>query len=188
MDTNLLMLGALALGFILIASGYLWWRLHYRTLSARLTADGVQVVEVLVREGYHPASVRVRAGRPVRLMLRRDEDDLCSAGIYLTEPPLRRRLPAFTTTVISFTPEKTGTHLFTCEEGRHRGHLIVEPPVCSPTPDRSITCDRENGSRSHRPDNHPTTALTALLLRALIATSVTDSTRLTEAASVRTDL
>ena len=124
MDANLLTLAALGLGIIALAGGgYRSWRSHAR--EDRLTTNGVQVVEVLVRDGYHPNRVRVRAGRPVHLVLRRDESDPCSASIYLTEPPLRRHLPAFTTTVITFTPEKPGNHLFTCEEGRHRGHLVV---------------------------------------------------------------
>jgi plastocyanin domain-containing protein len=152
MDTSLLMLGALALGLVAVTCvHYLWWRPHPRTVSARLASDGVQVVEVLVRDGYHPSSVRVRAGQPVRLMLRRDESDACSAGIYFTEPPLRRRLPAFATTVITFTPEKTGTHLFTCEEGRYRGHLIVEPPSRSHTPVRALACRHESGGRLRPP-------------------------------------
>ena len=130
MDLNLLPWIGLTIGLLAVGGGgcYLWWRSPRRMASARIAADGVQVVEVLVRAGYHPATIRVRAGRPVRLLLRRDEDDPCSAGINLTEPPLRRRLPAFATTVIAFTPKKTGNHLFTCEEGRYRGHLIVEPP------------------------------------------------------------
>lgn len=126
---------ALTLGLVVATHfcGYLWWRSFPRAGTARHTADGVQVIEMLVRKGYHPARVRVRVGWPVRLIIKRNEDDPSSAGIYFTEPPLWRRLPAFATTVIAFTPEKTGDHLFASEEGRYRGHLIVEPPVRSRT-------------------------------------------------------
>lgn len=128
MDTNFLIPGTIAIGLVMAALGwYHWRRVHPQSTSPHLTRDGFQVIEVLVRDGYHPAKVRLRAGQPTRLIFRRDEDDPCSAGIYLTEPSLRRHLPAFSATTITFTPEKSGSHLFTCEEGRHRGYLIVEP-------------------------------------------------------------
>ena len=91
MDTNLFAPGALALGLVTVTCGYgchLWWRSHLRSASACLTADGVQALEVLVRDGYQPANVWVRARQPFRLMLRREENDPCSSEIYLTEPPL----------------------------------------------------------------------------------------------------
>lgn len=101
--------------------------LNRRRTWARLSADGVQEATILVRRGYQPETVRVRAGLPVRLSFRRDEDDPASAHIYLSEPSLSRHLPPFATTVVRFTPGRVGEHLFTSEEGRFRGHLIVAP-------------------------------------------------------------
>ena len=90
-------------------------------------ADGVQEVAVRVQAGFHPSTIRVRAGRPVRLVFVRVDDDPCLARVFLSEPPLTRRLAPFAATVVTFTPHRVGDHLFTCEEGRFRGYLIVEP-------------------------------------------------------------
>ena len=89
----------------------------------------MQEVTVLVRNGYHPDTIRIRAGRPVHLVFQRAEDNFCTSRVYLAEPRISRYLPPFTATAIVFTPTLVGTHLFTCEEGRHRGYLIVERPA-----------------------------------------------------------
>ena len=95
---------------------------------ARLAADGVQEATIVVRDGYHPDTVRVRAGLPVRLVFDRQEEDPCSARVFFSEPALSRRLAPFAQTFVTFTPARAGDHLFTCEEGRFRGHLVVAPP------------------------------------------------------------
>lgn len=113
---------------LLVRYGAQRW-LDWRTVWARPAADGVQEATIVVRSGYQPSTVRVRAGYPVRLVFQRDEDDPCTSSVYLAEPPLTRRLTPFAATVVTFTPRRIGDHLFTCEEGRFRGHLIVEPPL-----------------------------------------------------------
>lgn len=95
---------------------------------ARLAADGVQEATILVRNGYHPATVRVQAGLPVRLVFDRQEDVPCSARVFLSEPALCRNLAPFAKTAVTFTPRRAGHHLFTCEEGRFRGYLVVAAP------------------------------------------------------------
>lgn len=110
------------------ALGWLAWRRFRKVrVAPKPEPDGIQETTILVRNGYHPDTIHIRAGRPVRLVFQRAEDDPCSARVYLTEPPLSRYLPAFAATAIVFTPDRVGSHLFTCEEGRFRGRLIVEP-------------------------------------------------------------
>ncbi len=109
-----------------------WFTLEWarkRRPCAKLNSDGLQEATVLVRNGYHPDTIRIQAGRPVRLVFQRAEDNSCTSRVYLAEPRISRYLPPFTATAIVFTPTLVGTHLFTCEEGRHRGHLIVERPA-----------------------------------------------------------
>jgi plastocyanin domain-containing protein len=92
-----------------------------------LTLNGPREIEIVVKGGYQPAVIRVRAGEPVRLRFRRLDADPCAGRVYFAEPPLSRALDSLATTTITITPQKVGTHLFTCEEGRYRGHLVVEP-------------------------------------------------------------
>ena len=112
-----------------------WFTLEWarkRRPCAKLNSDGLQEATVLVRNGYHPDTIRIRAGRPVRLVFQRAEDNSWTSRVYLAEPPISRYLPPFMATAIVFTPTLVGTHLFTCEEGRHRGRLIVERPASWP--------------------------------------------------------
>jgi plastocyanin domain-containing protein len=101
--------------------------IHQRQ-RARLAGDGVQEVEILVHEGFHPNLVRVRAHVPVRLTFRRSEDRPYTAHVHLEEPSLSRFLPLDATSTMIFTPRTAGHFLFTCDEGRYRGHLVVESP------------------------------------------------------------
>lgn len=111
---------------------------HHRPW-AKLAADGVQEARILVRDGYHPATIRVHAGCPVRLVFDRQEEDPCSARVFLSEPALNRHLAPFAKTCLTFTPERVGDHLFTCEEGRFRGHLVVAaPPSDTRSPIRAV--------------------------------------------------
>jgi plastocyanin domain-containing protein len=103
----------------------LWPQRHW----ARLAQDGVQEATILVRNGYHPDTVRVRAGHPVRLVFDRQEEDPCSDRVFLSEPALNRHLAPFAKTLVTFTPHRVGVHLFTCEEGRFLGHLVVVDPA-----------------------------------------------------------
>lgn len=130
MDTQTLTRITLVLAITAALGGWfaLEWARKQRP-SAKLKTGGMQEVTVLVRNGYHPDTIRLWAGRPVRLVFQRAEDNSCSSRVYLAEPPISRYLPPFTATAIVFTPTLVGTHLFTCEEGRHRGHLIVERPA-----------------------------------------------------------
>jgi plastocyanin domain-containing protein len=98
-----------------------------RAGSPGKAADGIQEVAIRVQAGFHPSTIRVRAGRPVRIVFFRVNDDPCLARVFLSEPPLTRRLVPFGATAVTFTPHRVGDHLFTCEEGRFCGHLIVEP-------------------------------------------------------------
>lgn len=99
-----------------------------RGTLARMAADGVQEVSIVVRDGYHPNRIRVYAGTPVRIAFDRQEANPCSACVFFSEPRIDRPLAPHAVTTVALTPVRVGVHLFTCEEGRFRGHLIVVPP------------------------------------------------------------
>lgn len=127
-------LGPPVVALIAITGVAAWrhWRLSDRWrrggTGVGMTADGVHEVTIVVHEGYHPNRIRVRAGTPVRIVFDRQEADPCSARVFFSEPRIDRALAPHAATTVNFTPERVGDHLFTCEEGRFRGHLIVAPP------------------------------------------------------------
>ena len=108
------------------------WVLWYFLLSrgsatgARAVA-GVQEVRVVVKGGYTPDTVVVRAGEPVRLQFYRDETADCSERVVFEKFGIDQQLPAFQTTAVEFTPEQPGEYPFRCGMNMLKGLLVVEP-------------------------------------------------------------
>lgn len=88
--------------------------------------SGPQEVEIVVRGGYQPSTVRVRHGKPVRLVFNRQETSSCSEEVVLPDFGIRRYLPAGERTVIEVTPRESRTYEFACGMGMLRGRLIAE--------------------------------------------------------------
>jgi plastocyanin domain-containing protein len=107
----------------------LWYFFWSERKSARAVATGeeVQEIEVQVKGGYDPDVLVVEAGRPVRIDFFRNETADCSEEIVFGDFGVRKKLPAFRSTPVEFTPEEPGEYTFTCGMAMMRGKLIVEP-------------------------------------------------------------
>lgn len=86
---------------------------------------GVQQIDVVVKGGYSPSTIAVRAGTPVRLMFDRRESGECSSHVVFSDFGIDRTLPAFETTPVEFTPEHPGEYEFACGMNMLHGKLIV---------------------------------------------------------------
>ena len=105
----------------------IWYFFGERESVAASTGEsGVQEVKITVRGGYAPDVIKVRQGVPVRFDFYRDETDSCSEQVVFGDFGIARDLPAFKTTSIEFTPDKSGEFTFTCGMNMIRGKLIVE--------------------------------------------------------------
>ncbi len=80
---------------------------------------------IVVRGGYEPSVVRVKAGQPVRLVFDRQETSGCSEEVVFADFGIRRFLPAHQQTAIEVTPPKAGVYAFTCGMGMLRGKLVA---------------------------------------------------------------
>lgn len=94
--------------------------------EATVGAGGVQEVAITVAGGYDPSGIRVKKGRPVRLVFDRRETSSCSEEIVFPDFGIRKFLPAFEKTAVEFTPEEAGTYDFTCGMSMLHGKLTVE--------------------------------------------------------------
>ena len=94
--------------------------------AAPAAGGGVPQVTIGVRGGYSPATVRVPAGRPVRLVFDRQETSGCSEEVVFPAFGVRRFLPPFQQTVVEVTPPAPGRYDFTCGMSMLRGSLIAE--------------------------------------------------------------
>lgn len=125
MDTTEILV---VIGGIGLIAFVLWYFFGTReAASAEMSESGVQEIKVTVKGGYSPDVIVVREGAPVRLNFYRDETSSCSEQVVFGDFGIVRDLPAFKTTPIEFTPDKTGEFTFACGMNMLRGKLIVEP-------------------------------------------------------------
>lgn len=81
---------------------------------------------ILVRGGYSPDTIVVRAGKPVRLTFRREESSACSEIVVFGGFGRSATLPQGHDVDVELMPDRPGTFEFTCQMGMLRGRLVVE--------------------------------------------------------------
>ena len=114
------------IGGISLIAFVLWYFFGEREATAAVVNEaGVQEIDVTVKGGYSPDVIVVDRGRPVRLNFRREETSSCSEQVILGDFGIARDLPAFKTTPVEFTPERSGEFPFTCGMNMLHGKLIV---------------------------------------------------------------
>ena len=121
------------MGVVLGGLATIAWINWYFFLAGRREAvvapgvgSGVQRARIVVSGGYTPSTVRVVAGRPVRLEFDRQETSGCTEEVVLPQFGIRTYLPAHQTTAVEFTPVRPGRYEFTCGMAMGRGTLVVE--------------------------------------------------------------
>ncbi len=93
---------------------------------AKLDAKtNVQKATVTIDHGYQPSSVSVKAGRPVELTLVRKEASGCGDVVQFPGLGIKKTLKPGETTVVKFTPKKTGSIAFTCGMNMYKGQVVV---------------------------------------------------------------
>ena len=124
MDTTDIMV---VIGGVALIAFVLWYFFGEREAAAATLGDsGTQEIKVTVRGGYSPDVIVVKKDVPVRLNFYRDETSSCSEQVVFGDFGIARDLPAFKTTPIEFTPDKTGEFTFACGMNMLLGKLIVE--------------------------------------------------------------
>lgn len=89
-------------------------------------SSGVQEANIVVKGGYTPDVLVVKAGQPVRLNFTRQETASCSEMVLFPDFNKSAKLPTGQTVTIEFTPDKPGEYDFQCQMGMLHGKLIVE--------------------------------------------------------------
>lgn len=116
------LLGLALIGFIV----WFFWLKKSKGTAASVGSSGVQEAMILVKGGYTPDVILVKAGRPVRLNFRREETASCSEMLLLPAFSKSVKLPTGENVAVEFTPDKPGEYPFSCQMGMFRGRLIVE--------------------------------------------------------------
>jgi plastocyanin domain-containing protein len=87
---------------------------------------GVQEVAVIVKGGYSPDIIVVKAGKPLKMRFTRQESSTCSESVVFPDLNKSAKLPEGEEVTLEFTPDKPGEYGFQCPMGMLRGKLIVE--------------------------------------------------------------
>ncbi|HXH70713.1 MAG TPA: cupredoxin domain-containing protein [Pyrinomonadaceae bacterium] len=105
----------------------LWYFFGEREqVAAEQNESGLQEIKVTVKGGYSPDVIVVKKDVPVRLNFFRDETSSCSEQVVFGDFGIAKDLPAYKTTPIEFTPDKSGEFTFACGMNMLRGKLIVQ--------------------------------------------------------------
>lgn len=85
-----------------------------------------RVVISVTKNGFEPASVHLKAGQPVRLVVTRTVERTCVTDIVVSEFGIKKPLPLNKAVDVRFTPRKAGTIRYACAMDMVAGSLIVE--------------------------------------------------------------
>lgn len=96
-----------------------------RVAAAKKTGPA-QKVTVVIDRGYTPSKLTVKAGRPVHLTFHRKEASGCGEEVVIPALRVKRKLKPGGTTLVTFTPSKSGTLRFTCGMEMYKGHVVVQ--------------------------------------------------------------
>lgn len=85
-----------------------------------------RIVIRVTRDGFEPALVHARVGRPVRLVVTRTIERTCARDIVIRSLGIRKPLPLNRPVEVRFTPSRPGTIRYSCAMDMIAGSLVVE--------------------------------------------------------------
>ncbi|HJW75828.1 MAG TPA: cupredoxin domain-containing protein, partial [Thermoleophilia bacterium] len=85
-----------------------------------------RIVITVTKNGFEPASVHLKAGKPVRLVVTRRVERTCATDIVVKEYGIKKPLPLNKPVEVRFTPRKSGAIRYACAMDMIAGSLIVE--------------------------------------------------------------
>jgi len=124
-----------------------------RARQAQLVGES-QEVRITVKGGYSPNLIRVRQSVPLRLVFDRQESGECTSRVVFPDFAVNRSLPAFATTTVEFTPDRSGRFEFACGMNMVHGTLVVDPWSATPaesTPTAPTAIASSNGHGDAQP-------------------------------------
>jgi len=84
-----------------------------------------QTVEMKVTDkGFEPATVTVKKGEPVTLVITRTTDATCATDIVIDDYGINTKLPLNKAVTVTFTPKKAGDLQYGCAMGKMIGGVL----------------------------------------------------------------
>lgn len=92
---------------------------------AFINDDGIQEATIIVKDGYHPSTLVVKKGIPLRLNFNLEEES-CTGTVVFKDFDITRELTLSELTALDLTPDRSGSFTFSCPMDMIRGTLIVK--------------------------------------------------------------
>jgi len=100
---------------------------HQPPATAPAAPQAGKAIEIQVTgEGFVPASIKVRKGQKVRLVVTRRTDRTCATEIVIRDQGINRKLPLNQPVTVEFTPVKSGQIRYACGMDMISGVIVVE--------------------------------------------------------------
>lgn len=90
------------------------------------TAAERRIHLTVTSKGFEPASIQVKAGQPLRLLVTRKTERTCATDIVVKDYGIRRALPLNRAVEVRLTPQRTGVIRYACAMDMIAGQLIVQ--------------------------------------------------------------
>ncbi len=119
-----IVINIIGLGLIIFIIWFFWFPKKEGVKVA--VTGGIQEAQIIVKGGYTPDVIVVKAGKPVKLNFLRQESSSCSEMVVFGDFDKSAKLPEGKIVPVEFTPEKPGEYEFHCLMGMVRGKLVVE--------------------------------------------------------------
>ncbi|MCY7400715.1 MAG: heavy metal translocating P-type ATPase [Nocardioides sp.] len=126
---------------VALAGGLGWFFFRPRPVTDAVEANGAQEVRVVVKGGYTPDTVRVRAGVPLRIVFDRQEDGDCSSKVVFADLAQSAWLAPHAETSVDLVLDRPGTFDFSCGMNMLHGTIVAEGPVSAPAPVTPVPVD-----------------------------------------------
>lgn len=94
--------------------------------ASRAKATEQRVVITVTKNGFEPASVHLKVGQPVKLVVTRKVERTCVTDIVVGAFGIKKPLPLNQPVEVRFTPRKPGAIRYACAMDMVAGNLIVE--------------------------------------------------------------
>jgi plastocyanin domain-containing protein len=95
--------------------------------AAEVTAPADGRVAITVDgEGYHPATIRAAAGRPLTLVFTRTTDETCGQQVLFPSKHTTHDLPLNRPVEVAVTAPATGALAFTCAMNMYQGSVVAQ--------------------------------------------------------------
>ena len=122
-----------------------------RPVTAATRTAQEQSIDVVVKGGYAPATIRATSGVPLRIVFDRQESGSCSEKVLVPAFHIAADLPAYKRTTVAFTPDEPGSYEFGCGMNMIHGTLLVDKADS----ESSAALEVHDNTGSHLPGDEP---------------------------------